>query len=121
MRKVALVTGSATGIGRSIVVALARAGFDVAINYSRSEAAARETERLAQAQGARTILVKADVSQEDEVIAMIAAVDTAFGSRLHLLVNNAGTTTDVPPAKFESLTVEDFDRFSRSTFGAPSW
>jgi 3-oxoacyl-[acyl-carrier protein] reductase len=110
MRKVALVTGSATGIGRSITIALARAGFDVAINYSRSEAAAHETERLAREAGAQTILIKADVSQEGEVVAMIDAVDKAFGGRLHLLVNNAGTTTDVPPGKFDSLSVEDFDR-----------
>jgi 3-oxoacyl-[acyl-carrier protein] reductase len=110
MRKSALVTGSASGIGRSIAIALARAGFDVAINYSRSETAALETQRLAKEQGARTLLVKADVSREDEVIAMIAAVDEAFGGRLDLLVNNAGTTTDVPPGKFDSLSVEDFDR-----------
>lgn len=110
MRKVALVTGSATGIGRSIAIALAGADFDVAINYSRSEAAARETERLVREAGAQTILFKADVSQEEEVIAMIDAVDQAFGGRLDLLVNNAGTTTDVPPAKFDTLSVEDFDR-----------
>jgi 3-oxoacyl-[acyl-carrier protein] reductase len=110
MRKVALITGSASGIGRSIAVALARAGFDVAINYSRSEAGALRTQGLAQEQGARALLVKADVSREDEVIAMIDAVDEAFGGRLHLLVNNAGTTTDVPPGKFDSLSVEDFDR-----------
>jgi 3-oxoacyl-[acyl-carrier protein] reductase len=108
-RKTALVTGAATGIGRSIAVALAGAGFDVAINYSRSEDAARETERLAQQAGARTVLIKADVSREDEVVAMIAAVDSAFGGRLDLLVNNAGTTTDVPPAQFELLSVEEFD------------
>jgi 3-oxoacyl-[acyl-carrier protein] reductase len=110
VRKVALVTGSASGIGRSIAVALARAGFDVAINYSRSEKAARETQRLADEAGAQTILIKADVSQEDEVLAMIQCVDQAFAGRLDLLVNNAGTTTDVPPAKFDSLSVEDFDR-----------
>jgi len=109
-RKVALVTGSASGIGRSIAVALGVAGFDVAINYSRSEAAARETERLAQQAGARTVVLKADVSREDEVVAMIESVDRTFGGRLDLLVNNAGTTTDVPPAQFDQLTVEEFDR-----------
>jgi 3-oxoacyl-[acyl-carrier protein] reductase len=108
-RKVALVTGSATGIGRSIAVALAHAGFDVGINYSRSEDAARETERLAQKAGARTVLLKADVSQENEVIAMIEAIERTFGG-LDLLVNNAGTTVDAPPALFDTLKVEDFDR-----------
>jgi 3-oxoacyl-[acyl-carrier protein] reductase len=110
MRKVALVTGAASGIGRSIAIALARAGFDVAINYSRSKTSAEETERLVTAAGGRAVLVKADVSRENEVVALIDAVDRAFGGRLDLLVNNAGTTTDVPPAKFDSLDVEDFDR-----------
>lgn len=109
-RKTALVTGSATGIGRAIVVALAGAGFDVAINYSRSEQAARETQRLAEARGAKTVLIKADVSSEDDVIAMIAAVEAAFGGRLDLLCNNAGTTVDVPPGKFDTLDVDAFDR-----------
>src|SRR5687768_4923606 len=93
-RKAALITGSASGIGRAIAVALAGAGFDVAINYSRSEAAALETERLARQAGARTVVLKADVSREDEVVAMIESVEHAFGGRLDLLVNNAGTTTD---------------------------
>lgn len=109
-RKSALVTGAATGIGRSIAVALAGAGFDVAINYSRSEEAARETERLAQAAGAQTVLLKADVSREDEVIDLIYGVERAFGGQLHLLVNNAGTTVDVPPHLFDTLPVAEFDR-----------
>ena len=110
-RKAALVTGAATGIGRAIAVGLAEGGFDLVINYSRSEDAARETERLAREAGAeRTTLVKADVSQEADVVAMIAQTETFFGGRLDLLVNNAGTTSDVPPNKFETMDVVDFDR-----------
>lgn len=109
-RPIALVTGSATGIGRAIVASLATGGFDVVVNYSRSEDAARETAKLAEDAGARTLLIRADVSREDEVIAMIAAVDVGFGGRLDLLVNNAGTTSDVPPNKFDTMAVEDFDR-----------
>lgn len=110
-RKTALVTGAATGIGRAIARSLAQAGFDLAINYSRSEEEARETERLARADGAqRTTLIKADVSREADVVAMIAEVESFFGGQLDLLVNNAGTTSDVPPAKFATMDVEDFDR-----------
>ena len=47
-RRVALITGAATGIGRATAVALAAAGFDAVVNYSRSEQAARETARLAE-------------------------------------------------------------------------
>lgn len=108
-RKIALVTGAATGIGRAIVVNLARGGFDLAINYSRSLEAAQETERQAQAAGARTVLIKGDVSNEADVVAMIAAVEETFGG-LDLLCNNAGTTIDTPPAKFDTVSAEEFDR-----------
>ena len=57
-RRVGLVTGSATGIGRSAALALARAGYDVAINYSRSEGAAKETARQAEATGAQTLVCR---------------------------------------------------------------
>ncbi|MEZ5956344.1 MAG: SDR family oxidoreductase [Hyphomonadaceae bacterium] len=110
-RKTALVTGAATGIGRAIVTALAGGGFDVAINYSRSEAAARETETLARAAGAsRTATIKGDVSKEGDVIDLIAQVERLFDGQLDLLVNNAGVTSDVPPSKFDTMDVEDFDR-----------
>lgn len=110
-RKTALVTGAATGIGRAIVESLAAGGYDVAVNYSRSEAEAVETERRARAAGAtRTALIKADVSAEADVVAMIAEVERAFGGQLDLLVNNAGTTSDVPPREFDRMAVEDFDR-----------
>ena len=108
-RKAALVTGAATGIGRAAVVALAEAGFDVAINYSRSEAAAQETARLAEEKGARTLLLKCDVSDDVAVREMLAQVEHTFG-RLDALVNNAGTTTEVKPKDFDALTTEDWDR-----------
>lgn len=110
-RRAALVTGAATGIGRAIAISLAEGGFDVAINYSRSDQEARETERLVKAAGAkRTALIKADVSVEADVAAMIAEVEKLFDGELDLLVNNAGISSDVPPHKFDTMTVEDFDR-----------
>jgi 3-oxoacyl-[acyl-carrier protein] reductase len=107
--RVGLVTGAATGIGRSATVALARAGFDVAVNYSRSEAEAKETEAQAQRAGAQTLVVKCDVSDEAGVRAMVAAIGARFG-RLDVLINNAGTTTEVKPTDLEALTVEEWDR-----------
>ena len=73
-RKAALVTGGATGIGRSAVLALARAGYDVAINYSSSETAARETAAEARSPAPRTLLLRCDVSDEAGVRAMLRAV-----------------------------------------------
>ncbi|HEX6318149.1 MAG TPA: SDR family oxidoreductase [Burkholderiales bacterium] len=107
--KSALVTGAATGIGRSAVLALARAGYDVALNYSSSEAAARETAAEAQKAGARTLLVRCDVSDEPGVRAMLDAVEKQFG-RLDVLINNAGTTAAWKPKDLETLSLEEWDR-----------
>ena len=108
-RPVALITGAATGIGRAAAVALAAAGFDAVINYSRSEQAARETASLAQAKGAKTLLFKCDVSDDASVRKMLAAVEQEFG-RLDALVNNAGTTSNVKASDFEAMTAEEWDR-----------
>jgi 3-oxoacyl-[acyl-carrier protein] reductase len=108
-RPVALVTGAGSGIGRATAVALAGAGFDVVINYSRNESAATETAKQAHAQAAKTLLFKCDVSDDPSVRKMLAAVEQQFG-RLDALVNNAGTTTTVKPQDFEALTAEEWDR-----------
>jgi 3-oxoacyl-[acyl-carrier protein] reductase len=108
-RRVALVTGASSGIGRAAAVALAQAGFDVAINYSRNEQAARESANLAQAKGAKTLLFQCDVSDDSSVRKMLAAVEGEFG-RLDGLVNNAGITTNVKPNDFEAMTAEEWDR-----------
>ena len=105
----ALVTGAATGIGRSAAVALAKHGYDVVINYSRSEEAAKVTAQQAQAAGARTLLFRCDVSDDDRVRAMLAATEKEFG-RLDVLINNAGTTVDVEPKNLEGMKVEDWNR-----------
>jgi 3-oxoacyl-[acyl-carrier protein] reductase len=105
----ALVTGGATGIGRAMVLALAGAGYDVAINYSSSEAAARETAALAEALKVRALVLKCDVSDEAGVRAMVAEIGQAFG-RLDVLVNNAGTTANWKPRDLDTLGLEDWDR-----------
>jgi 3-oxoacyl-[acyl-carrier protein] reductase len=108
-RRVALITGAATGIGRATAVALAQASFDVVINFSRSETAARETAKLAESEGAKTLLLRCDVSDDPSVREMLDAVEHEFG-RLDALVNNAGTTTEVKPQDFDALTPEEWDR-----------
>ena len=108
-RPAALVTGASSGIGRAAAVALAEAGFDVAINYSGNENGARKTAQLAEALGAQTLVVRCDVSDDAAVRAMVAAVGARFG-RLDALVNNAGTTTNVGPKDFDAMTAEEWDR-----------
>jgi len=108
-RKAALVTGAATGIGRSAVLALARAGYDVAINYSSSEKAARETTATAEKLSAKTLVVRCDVSDEPGVRAMAKKIEETFG-RLDVLVNNAGTTASWKPKDLETLSLDEWDR-----------
>jgi len=105
----ALVTGAATGIGRSAAIALAKHGYDVVVTYSRSEDAAKITARDAEAAGARAILYRADVSDDAGVRAMLAATEKEFG-RLDVLINNAGMTADVEPKNFDAMTVESWNR-----------
>ena len=113
----ALVTGAATGIGRSAAIALAKNGYDVVVNYSRSEDAAKITARESEAAGAKTMLCRADVSDDASVRAMLAATEKEFG-RLDVLINNAGTTADVEPKNFEEMTVDAWNRvFSVNVLG----
>jgi 3-oxoacyl-[acyl-carrier protein] reductase len=116
-KSVALVTGAATGIGRSAAIALAKNGYDVVVNYSRSEHAAKETVRETEATGAKALLYHADVSDDASVRTMVAATEKEFG-RLDVLINNAGTTIDVEPKNFDDLTVEAWNRvFSVNVLG----
>lgn len=108
-RKKALVTGGATGIGRSAVLALARAGYDVAINYGSSAKAAQDTAAEAEKLGAKTLTVQCDVADDAAVRAMMKQVGEAFG-HLDALVNNAGTTAKWKPRDLESLDIGEWDR-----------
>ena len=103
--KVALVTGSATGMGREILLSLARGGASVVVNYSRSEDEAQQTLADAKALGVPAALVKADVSSEPQVLAMVAGVVEQFG-KIDILVNNAGTTVFIPFTDLDALTDE---------------
>src|SRR5262245_56074301 len=89
--KVALVTGSATGVGRACAVRFAKLGFAVVVNYSKSEADARETVKLVEGCGVPTLLCKATVADDTQVKEMVTFAATKFG-RLDVLVNNAATT-----------------------------
>ncbi|QKJ40136.1 3-oxoacyl-[acyl-carrier-protein] reductase [Bacillus altitudinis] len=91
--KTAVVTGASRGIGRSIAIDLAKKGAKVVVNYSGNEAKANEVVDEIKALGQQAFAVKADVSNAEEVQALMKqAVDT-FGS-IDILVNNAGITKD---------------------------
>lgn len=108
-RPVALVTGASRGIGRSCALELARHGYDVVVNYSRSREAAQSVAAAVDGLGGRSLMSRADVSDEDQVRAMIAHIKEEFG-RLDALVNNAGVTVPTPPSDLEGLDMADWDR-----------
>lgn len=108
-RKVALVTGSATGVGAATVLLLAQRGFDVVINYSRSEAEARASEAACRAVGADTLCVQADVALDADCRRLVEATVARWG-RLDALVNNAGITTFVGGGSWDALDAAAFDR-----------
>jgi 3-oxoacyl-[acyl-carrier protein] reductase len=87
--RTALVTGGAKGIGRACCLRLAQAGASIAINYLSSDDSARETAELVRQAGARSHLVRADVTSPEQVAAMVQDATGALGP-IDLLVNNAG-------------------------------
>ncbi|QEL14395.1 SDR family NAD(P)-dependent oxidoreductase [Limnoglobus roseus] len=102
-RKVALVTGSATGVGRACAVRFAKLGYAVTVNYSKSEADAQETARQVEACGVPALLHKATIGDDAQVREMVARTKEAFGG-LDVLVNNAATTHFVPHDNLDALT-----------------
>lgn len=103
--KVALVTGAAKRIGRSVALRLASEGADVIVNYRSSKAEADEVVAQITAMGRRAIGVPGNVAKRSDVVALFATVEREFG-RLDILVNNAGIFSSV---KFEELTEEQWD------------
>ena len=108
-RPVALVTGAARGIGRSSALELARQGYDVVVNYSRSAEAAERVAAEVRELGARALLCQADVAEEAAVVKMVEELRAEFG-RLDALVNNAGVTVSTPPTDLDGLSMADWDR-----------
>jgi 3-oxoacyl-[acyl-carrier protein] reductase len=87
--RVALVTGSAKGVGRELLCALAADGAEVAVHYRTSDAAAREVAERARDEGVRATTVQADVTDPEDVDALFSAVEDDLGT-VDILVNNVG-------------------------------
>jgi 3-oxoacyl-[acyl-carrier protein] reductase len=101
--KVALVTGSATGAGRAIVLRFAREGYAIVVNYSKSVSEAKETFDAARALGVPALLCKATVADDAQVRAMVNRCASELGG-LDVLVNNAGTTHFIDHTELAALT-----------------
>jgi len=92
-KKVALVTGGSRGIGKACALELAKAGYDVVINYAGNEAAANQTVEEIKVLGVNSAAYKFDVGNSEEVAKNIEEIIAKFG-RIDVLVNNAGITRD---------------------------
>ena len=101
----ALVTGAASGIGAGVARALGAAGASVAVNYVTNPEAAEAVVEDIRMSGAEAMALKADVSREDEVQAMIGAMLKAWGT-IDILVNNAGLQKD---AAFTEMTLAQWN------------
>jgi len=114
-RKVVLVTGAAKRLGRSIALAAAEQGADVAITYRESERDARATVRELAQYGSDAIAIRCDVTDERNVREMVKAVASQLGG-IDVLVNNAANYETV---EFEKLTVEQWDGIFASNTRGP--
>jgi len=111
-RKVALVTGSAAGIGRATAIRFAKLGYAVAVNYSKSQREAEETFAAVKRAGVPAILCRTTVGDDAGVRAMVARCRAEFGG-LDVLVNNAGTTHFIPNTDLEALTEQVWEDIFR--------
>jgi 3-oxoacyl-[acyl-carrier protein] reductase len=105
--KVAIVTGSATGIGAAAAIGLARRGAHVVINYSKSEKDAQETAKAARESGAEALAVQGDVAKDEDCRNLAQAALDKWG-RIDILVNNAGTTKFAAHTDLDALSAEDW-------------
>ena len=115
-RPAALVTGSARGIGRALVLALAEDGYDVAVHYRTSAERAADVAREAAAHGVRTVALRADVTVEREARALVESAHRELG-RLDVLVNNVGNYHHGPLDELDAGTWHAmFDSNLHATF-----
>jgi glucose 1-dehydrogenase len=103
--QVALVTGGDSGIGKGVALAMAQAGAKVLINYVHNQEAADEVVKTIKDEGGEAFAHQADVSREEEVLAMFAKLIETYGT-IDILVNNAGLQKD---AKFVDMTLDDWN------------
>jgi 3-oxoacyl-[acyl-carrier protein] reductase len=114
MKKIAIVTGSATGIGAATALELSKRGWAVAVNYSKSKAEAEKV--VSQCKDA--IAVQADVGDDAQCKKLVQAAMDKWG-RIDALVNNAGTTKFVKHVDLDGLSADDFLRIYRLNVVGP--
>ncbi len=107
--KTAIVTGSATGIGAAVALGFARGGANVVVNFTKSEAEARQTADAVRQAGGQALMVQGNVASDADCRAIAKAAMDAWG-RIDVLVNNAGTTKFASHADLDALSEADFQK-----------
>jgi 3-oxoacyl-[acyl-carrier protein] reductase len=117
-QKVAIITGGGTGVGRATSLGLAKLGYDVVVNYSRSRAEAESTAEEVQNLGSRSIAVQADVADDRACREMVSAALSNFG-RVDVLVNCAAMTKFIPFPEIDKITDDVWEQlFKVNVVGA---
>ncbi len=106
MNKVALITGASRGIGKAIALRFAEAGYNVVINYRGSEDKANAVKEECISKGVEAMVYQGDVSNYDEMEAMMKNIMETYGS-IDVLVNNSGITKDMLLLKMNTETFMD--------------
>ncbi|KJS88171.1 MAG: hypothetical protein JM58_02000 [Peptococcaceae bacterium BICA1-8] len=104
--KTALITGASRGLGREYANIFSQAGADIIINYQSKEEEAVKTKEIVEANGCKALIFKADVSDGNQVKAMVEAALAHFG-KIDILINNAGYSQ---PKFFLNITEDEWDR-----------
>ncbi len=104
--KVVIITGAATGIGKSIAKRFAEEGCNVVINYFTEEENPKELVKEIEQQGGTASIIQGDVSKEEDVRAFVQFAHETYGS-LDIYVNNAGIENEMPS---ENLSLDDWNR-----------
>ncbi len=116
-RKIAVVTGSSSGIGAATAQRFASAGFDIVVNFSRDEAPAQAVAESCRKHGVEVAVEKADVSKDEDCRRLASAVQARWGGA-DVVVNNAGTTKFVALRDLDGISAEDFQRiYAVNTIG----
>ncbi|MGW6705033.1 SDR family NAD(P)-dependent oxidoreductase [Streptomyces sp. NPDC054956] len=105
--KKALVTGGTRGVGRGVVLALAHAGVDVITCYQRESDFVTSLESELKEIGGNHHVLRADLSQPEEIAGLLQQVGELTGGRLDLLVNNAGAISHIP---YKDLPLDEWNR-----------
>ena len=105
-KKIALITGGSRGIGRTIAIEMAKSNYDLAITYNINKEKAEIVQQQVQSLGAKCLVLKCDISKEDEVKNLVYQVVKEYG-KIDVLVNNASIAID---SLFSDKTADNFRR-----------